>query len=226
MHIDGNGNLVDAEGKIIKTKEELEAVVKTDVNALVQAKVEEGLKEIKSKLDGAYSQRDEALRKAAEKEAAEREAEKKRLEAEGKHKELADMRVAEERARREAAEAKVTALTRDGVVRQVLSDLEFRNARANDIAFKEIIADLHQNAEGNWVSKSTGLDIPSYVKKFSEDPEQAFLFKTKENNGGGGNGGGQNNGGGGGTPTKLTKSVFAYTQAELLEMAEKGQLTR
>lgn len=209
-----------------KAAEEAEAARKATnkddddlVEKLVEERVAEQLKEIKGKLDNAFSARDEALRKLKEKEEADKAAEIKRLQDEGKHKEVLEMQLAEERATREALEKRNTELSRDVVVRTALSGLEFRNDKAADIAFKEITGQLVQNDSGVWVHKS-GVSISDFIGAFAKDEEQSFLFKTKTNNGGGSS---SNNAGGTNTTGK-PKSLFEMSQDEVIKLAREGKL--
>lgn len=185
---------------------------------LVQKQVDEQLAEVKKNLDKAYKARDEANAKLAEKEAAERAAELKRLEEEGKHKEAAEIRIAEERAARTAAEKKVVELTRDVNVRGILSTLEFRNEKAADIAFREVIEQLTQDSSGAWIHKS-GKSIKEFVESFAKDEQQSFLFKPKMNSGGG-----TGTGGGTGGGTGDYKSIFDLSQEEVLKLAAEGKI--
>lgn len=201
-----------------KTPEELAAEETARINALVAAKVEENLKEIKGKLDTAFGQRDEALRKLEEKKLAEQEAEKKRLFDEGKLKELAEMQLAEERAKREALEARNIELSRDVELRTALAGKDFKGERTTNIAFKEIVADLVKDDKGNWQHKS-GVSISAFVEKFCADEENSFLFKVKANNGGGSTNSTNNT-----RQTSKPKSLFNLSQDEVLKMAEEGKL--
>jgi len=197
------------------------------IERLVKERVEESLKDIKSKLDGAYSARDEALKEKARLEQEKKEAEMKRLEEEGKHKELYEMkleeerkRAAEEKAKREALEARNTELTRDVAVRDALNGLPFRNQTAAEMAFKEITGQL-VNKDGVWVHRS-GISVKDFVKAFSESTEQSFLFQPKSNSGAGSGPGANQGGTGGGNKNKV--SLFDLPQSEVLAMAARGEL--
>ena len=190
-----------------------------DIEALIQERLNEALKDVKAKLDKAYGARDEALTKVKEFEQKEREAEIKRLQEEGKHKEVLEMQLAEERAAREALEKRNTELSRDVTVRAALSGLEFRNDKAAEIAFKEITSQLTQNENGVWVHKS-GVSVNDFIGAFAKDEDQSFLFKTKTNNGGGSS---SNTAGGTNTAGK-PKSLFEMSQEEVLKLAREGKL--
>lgn len=192
----------------------------TSVDKLVEEKVQENLKPIKGKLDEAYKARDEALKRLAELEQKSKEEHMKRLEEEGKHKELLELKLAEERAKREALEKRNTELARDVKVRSSLANLQFRNDRAIEIAYKEIVSNLVQDENGNW-RHTSGVSIDDYIQAFSKDEDNAFMFKVKANTGGGT------------TATSAIsqtqsskKSLFEYSQDELLKMAQEGKLRR
>lgn len=200
------------------TTETTTSTPKTDIpEDVLNAAIDEKLKPIKSKLDAAYAQRDEALKKLAEKEAKEREAELKRLEEEGKHKEAYEMRLAEEKAKREAAEEANVKLTRDLELKTALSSLPFRNDNASRMAYQELVGTLVRNEQGVWVTKS-GQTIDAAVKAFQENENNAFLFKPKANTGGGT------------TTVKTTevdtkpKSLFELSQEEVMKLAAEGKL--
>lgn len=190
-----------------------------DIDKIVQEKIDEQLKEIKSKLDKAYGSRDEALAKVKEFEKKEREAELKRLQEEGKHKEAFEMQLAEERAARTAAEKRNIELTRDIDVRSALTNQPFRSDNALEMAYREIVGQLVQNEQGVWVHK-TGLSIRDYVKAFAENDSNSFLFKVKASSGSGSSGVNTSNN------TSEKKSLFAMSQEEVLDMARKGKLRK
>jgi hypothetical protein len=191
-----------------------------DVEALVKARVDEALKDIKDKLNKAYGARDEALKKIAEFEQRDREAELKRLQEEGRHKEAFELQLAEERARREALEKQNTELTRDLQVRNALSAQPFRNDNALEMAYREIVGQLVRNEQGVWVHKS-GVSIKDYVKTFTDSAENEFLFKPKVSNGAGS---------GTGKPADTSgtskKSLFEMTQEEVIKLAQEGKLPK
>lgn len=188
-----------------------------DIDAIVQAKLDEALKDIKGKLDKAYGARDEALKKIAEIEQKEREAELKRLQEEGKHKEAYEMQLAQERAAREALEKRNVELTRDIEVRNALATHPFRNENALEMAYKEITGQLVKNDNGVWVHTS-GASIRDFVKGFAESQDNSFLFKPKVSTGAGAAESSTNTG------STEKKSLFQMTQAEVLKMAREGKL--
>lgn len=188
-----------------------------DIDKLVQAKVEEQLKDIKGKLDKAYGTRDETLKRLAEYEQREKEAELKRLQEEGKHKEAFELQLAEAKAQTEALQKRNVELTRDIDVRNALGSLDFRNESATEMAFREIVGQLVQNDTGSWSTRS-GMSIKDFARTFSENPENEFLFKPKTSSGGGS------------SPTKPTsesnKPLLSMSQEEILKLAAEGKLPR
>ena len=189
------------------------------VKKLVEERIGESLKPIKEKLDKAYSARDEALKKVAEFERKEKEAELKRLQEEGKYKEAYEIQLAEEKARREAIEKRNIELTRDLEVKNTLTSVEFRNERAADVAYKEIVSNLVQNENGAWVHRS-GVSVKDFIKSFVDDENNAFLLKPKASSGSG-------------ISSVKTlpasgekKSLFSMSQDEVLKMAREGKLRR
>lgn len=224
MSVENNvGNKVD-ENSVDEAKVNDSGVKKPDaessIEKLVQEKLEEALKPIKGKLNESYKARDEALKKLAELEQKQKEEHMKRLEEEGKHKELLELKLAEEVARREAIEKRNTELSRDVKVRAALSNLDFRNQRAVEIAYKEIVGNLVQDENGNW-KHATGVSIEDFVEAFTRDEENAFLFKVKANAGGGTTSTSTST-----TSTTKKKSLFDYSQEELLKLAQEGKLRR
>lgn len=190
------------------------------VQKLVKERIDAELAPIKNNLDKAYAARDAALKKIAEFEQKEKEATLKKLEEEGKFKEAADLRVAEAQAKIAALEKHNTELSRDVQVRDALKSYQFRNDRASDMAYKEIVANLVQNEAGLWVHRS-GISIRDYCDAFSKDEEQSFLFKAKVNSGGGSSNNANN---GDATQNTGKKSLFKMTQAEVLKLAAEGKL--
>lgn len=188
------------------------------VEKYVAERVNSSLKDIKAKLDSAFEARDLALKKIAEYEKKEREAEVKRLKEEGKEREAYEMQLAQERAAREALERQNTELTRDVEVRGLLSGLNFRNDKANEMAYREIIQQLVRDEKNIWVHRS-GIPIKEFIKQFAESDDNAFLFKAKVSTG---------SGTAGPTGKKETssgkKSLFSMSQEEVIKLATEGKL--
>lgn len=188
---------------------------KDDLEKIIQERVAAELADIKGKLDKAYEQRDEAVRKAVNYEEEKKQQEIKRLEEEGKIKEASDMRIAELQEKLSLMEKKNTELTRDSVVRDALKGLEFRNETAADFAYRDVVSQLVQNENGQWVHR-TGASIKDFIETFRKDENKDFLFKPKQSSGTGG------------TPPKPTggfdtnKPLSEMTLEEQLAAAESG----
>lgn len=213
------GDATDTTPIVIPTTDPKDADM---VAKLVRDRLDNELKPIKGKLDNAFKARDEALAKIAEFEKREREANLKQLEAEGKHREAFELRLAEERAANAALRAEVTKLSRDVSVKDALKSYSFRNDNAADMAFKEIVGNLVQNDQGQWVHRS-GITVRDYCEAFSKDENQSFLFKQKANTGTGASG----VSGTSGVPNSNGKrSLFDMSQAEVLKMAAEGKIGR
>lgn len=161
-----------------------------DVAKMVQAKVDENLKDIKEKLDKAYQARDEAARKAAELEEQRRLENVKRLEDEGKHTEVAQLKISHMEGQLKAAQARITELTRDAAVDAAIGGLSFQSPAAAKAARREIVDQLVCNDEGVWLHK-TGVSIKDAVSAFEKQEENAFLFKPKTTTGSGYDGSGK-----------------------------------
>jgi hypothetical protein len=158
------------------------AMDSAELAKIVQAQVDEQLAGIKEKLNSAYSQRDEAVSRAVAFEEEKKAATIGRLEEEGKHKEAADLKMAELSAKLEARDKQITQLTRDSAVRDALKGLDFRNDTAADFAYRDVVDQLTQNAEGQWVHR-TGSSIKDFIDSFRKDDDKEFLFKPKQSSG-------------------------------------------
>lgn len=165
-----------------ETPEENSAMPSEDLNKIIQAKVDEELANIKDKLNAAYSQRDEAVQKAVAFEEEKKRAEITRLEEEGKHKEASDMKLTEITAKLAEKEKQITELTRDVAVRDSLKGLDFRNDTAAEFAYRDVVSQLIQNENGQWVHK-TGASIKDFIDSFRKDDDKEFLFKPKQSSG-------------------------------------------
>ena len=104
-------------------------------------------------------------------------------------------------------------------MKSILGTLNFRNEAATEMARRDIVGQLVQNDDGTWVHRS-GVSIADFAKAFSENIENAFLFKPKVSSGGGSS-----------TTTKTVdssgdKSLFAMSQEEVLKHAANGGVRR
>ena len=187
-----------------------------EIQAMIKSAVAEAVKDIKTKLDVAYTKRDEALQKVSEFEQKERDLEIKRLQDAGKDREAFELQLAEMKANQETLQKRNLELSRDVDARQALSAFAFRSEKAAKMAFDEVTSQLVQNEKGEWVHKS-GVTVKDFVKTFAENEDNAFLFKQKQNSGNGS----QNI-----PPSSNTnkKSLFEMTQDEVLQMAAEGKL--
>lgn len=204
----------------------LEAADKDLVTKLIDQKVRESIADIKTKLDGAYSARDDALKKIEEADRKKRTEELAALEAAGKHKEAFDIKIAEANTkyatlemRNKELEKQVLELTRDASLKDHLRDTrKFRSTKASDMAFQEIRGQLVRNDKGEWVHRS-GVSVEDFVGAFIKDEANDFLFEPEINTGLGGN----KPGAGG---DAANKSLFERSQAEVMRMAAEGRLPK
>ena len=199
------------------TKIEETKVDNTDIKSLVDAEVAKAIKNIKSNLDNAYSERDEALAKVAEAESQKQKAEIEALEKQGKHSEVMQMKIAEMSAKLETYEQKNTELSRDNAVRSQLNSLNFKSDKAAKMAYQDIVGSLKKDATGNWVHEN-GLSISDAVSSYAKDDNNAFLFSVKANAGSGINPAKPASG------NNPVKSIKEMSTDELLANIEKGNV--
>ena len=191
-----------------------------DVEALVAARVDAALKKMKENLDKAYAAREPAEGKAKELEEKQRKLEIERLESEGKLAEALQKKLDDAVSENATLKKRVVELTRDVTLSEQMNGLTFRNERAAKLAYKEIVGELVQDAEGEWKHKS-GLSIKDFVKKFSEDEDQAFLFKPKQSSG---TGLSRTADEGGKSAKDKKTSLFDMSQEDVLKLAAEGKL--
>jgi len=153
-----------------------------ELQKIIQAKVDEELASIKEKLNSAYSQRDEAIQKSVSFEEEKRLSAIAQLEEDGKHKEASDMKLTEITAKLAARDKQIVELTRDGAVRSALKGLDFRNDTAAEFAYRDVVSQLTQNENGQWVHK-TGASVKDFIDSFRKDDDKEFLFKPKQSSG-------------------------------------------
>lgn len=175
------------------------------------------LADIKEKLNGAYSARDEANKQLAKLAEEKRLADIQALKDAGKHVEAAAAELAAVKAENEALKNVNTNLSRDNGVKDAIKGLDFRSTKASDTAFKEIVDQLVRNEQGQWVHK-TGVSIDAFITAFSKDEENSYLFKPKASSGSGSSSQRNTNTNDGST------SLFKKSQAEVLALAAAGQL--
>jgi len=158
-----------------------------------------------------------AYKKRKEEEEKRRAAEIAKLEAEGKSAEAAAEKLKQTQAEAEALRKKNIELTRDNELSRIMGEHKWRNSQAQDMAYRTIVSELVQDANGQWVHK-TGKSVKDYVSAFVTSEDNAFLMQPKQSSG---LGGGQPPAGG--TPTEK-KSIFSMSQAEVLKLAAEGKL--
>jgi len=181
--------------------------------------VAEKLKDIKGRLDTVYSERDglkKQLQEATDKLA---KAERDRLVAEGKELEALKLQTTDLAEQNKVLQAQLVAATRDSQLNAMLASLPFRTDKARAQALREITADLTQTSDGAWVTKA-GVPLDAFVKSYSEDAENTYLFKPKTSSGGGSTSTNP------ATPTNGKKSLFEMSQTEVLKLAKEGKLRR
>ena len=199
------------------TKVEETKADNTDIKSLVDAEVAKAIKNIKSNLDNAYSERDNALAAVAEAKSEKQKAEIEALEKQGKHSEVMQMKIAEMSAKLETYEQKNTELSRDNAVRSQLNSLNFKSDKAANMAYQDIVGSLKKDATGNWIHEN-GLSISDAVSSYSKDDNNAFLFSVKANAGSGINPAKPASG------NNPVKSIKEMSTDELLANIEKGNV--
>ena len=199
------------------TKVEETKVDQTDIKSLVDAEVSKAIKNIKSNLDNAYTERDKAIAAVAEAKSEKQKAEIEALEKQGKHSEVMQMKIAEMSAKLETYEQKNTELSRDNAVRSQLNSLNFKSDKAAKMAYQDIVGSLKKDATGNWVHEN-GLSINDAVSSYAKDDNNAFLFSVKANAGSGINPAKPASG------NNPVKSIKEMSTDELLANIEKGNV--
>jgi len=183
----------------------------------IEAIVEERLAKMKANMDRMASERDEALKLKVELEAKQKEETIARMKEEGKLQEALEMELAEAKAKLDVYAKETTQLKRDGVLNDALAGMDFRNDKSRDMARREIVDQLVQNEEGQWVH-STGSNIRDYVEAYSKSEDNSFLFRVKSNTGAG-------TGNPAGAPsTDVSKPISEMSTQEILALASKGKL--
>ena len=217
---DGEGDKGKAPEGGEPTTKKSDPVDKELVDKYVEERVKESLKDVKSKLDSAFEARDAALKKIAEYEKKEREAEVKRLKDEGKEREAYETQLAHERAARQALEEENTKLTRDVEVRGLLAGYTFRNDKANELAYQDIVKQLVRDEKGQWVHRS-GIPLKEFIKVFADSEDNSFLFKARVSTGGGSAGPKDKSDTSGGK-----KKLSEMSQDEVIKLALEGKLPK
>lgn len=166
------------------SKKELtpEEIAALPVAEQVEYLVSERLKPIKGKLDESFRQRDEYKKKIDEMSKAQQKAQLEALRKEGREADALKMELETARRELEAANQRITGLTRDNELNGALGSLTFRNARSRTIAFKELSPQFKADASGIW-RDADGKTIAQAVESFKNDEENAFLFEPIRNSG-------------------------------------------
>jgi len=212
--------ILSAEAKLVEAEADAkpdETPKDEDIEARVERLADEKLAKMKANMDKMAEKLAKSEKEKDDLDKSQKEEKMKQLEADGKLQELAEMKVTEAEAKLKVLTAENTSLKRDQVVSSALASLEFKNERSREMARRDVIDNLEQNDDGNWVSKD-GKTIASFVEDYSKDPDNEFLFRAKMNTGKG------MDNPGGTSDTTPKKSVLDMTTDELLKLAQKGKL--
>jgi len=144
----------------------------------IQAAVDAQLAKMKANMDRMAKERDEALTIKNQMEADVKAAKIKQLEADGKLQEVAEMKIADLESKLKVYESENTKLNRDVVLNNRLSSLDFRNDRSRDMARKDIVDQLVQDANGAWSHKS-GASIDDFVESYSKSEDNSFFIPSE-----------------------------------------------
>lgn len=196
---------------------------KDEFDAALKDAVSDALSEFKTKMDALDKDRKAAIaraekleRSAAEEEAKRKDEEAERLKADGKALEALELKLSEQNKVIEQLRNANVSLTRDAQLKSYLAVLPFKNARALDMAYRDIVGELEEK-DGQWLHKS-GTTLQAYVGGFAASPDQAFLFKQPPTSGSRASGDPSTGGAEGSVP--LSK----LPQTELLRLAAEGKL--
>jgi hypothetical protein len=189
-----------------------------NVQELVNAEVAKAIKNIKGNLDNAYNERDSYKSEIAKIKADAQATEIATLEKQGKHQEVMAIQMQELTKKLETYETKNTMLSRDNAVRAQLNGLDFKNEKAANMAYSDIVSNLSKTADGEWKS-TDGSTITEAVSSYGKSDSNSFLFNVKAN------------AGSGNTPAKSavgnkpTKSIKEMSQDEVLKAVADGSIT-
>lgn len=203
---------IEAEDTVVEEK-----TTKESSDNDIEAIIEERLAKMKANMDRMVKERDDALKAKAEIEKAKKDAEIARMKEEGKMQEALEMELAEAKAKLGLYEKDITSLRRDSVVNNALASLDFRNEKSREMARREIVDNLVQDENGQWVHTS-GTSIKDFVETYSKSDDNSFLFRVKSNSGAG------TSTPSGVSETDAKKSIGQLTTQEILALAAKGQL--
>lgn len=204
----------DPNGEVVPPKKDETPPKKGD-----ESSNDEEFKTLKGNLSKAYGERDTLKSELEDLKKEKRDAEIQRLKDEGKDREAFDAQLSDKDTVIAGLEKRIIELTRDNEVRQILAGHSLRNERAAELAYDSIIKELVQDEKGTWVHRA-GKSVKDFIAAFSEDEDNKFLFKEKENRGTGN------------PPTVKTDAppkeqsgkLAGKTAKEIIGMARKGQL--
>lgn len=188
----------------------------SDFHKAVEAAVQERLADMKEKMNSLDKKLKESEREKTRAEELKKQAEIKALEDAGEHTKAAERRLVEAQEKLRISEEKVTRLTRDAQLKEALREVPFRNAAAQEYAYKVLVDDLIQDSNGQWVHKS-GVPIAEHVQYFFKLEENNFFIKPKQNSGAGTSTGQASD-------TTIKKKPSEMTSEEILKAAKEGRL--
>ena len=160
----------------------IEAPEDEDTRTDAEKALDKAKTDFKDKMDKLNKRAKDAEDRATALEAAERKREQERLKANGQLSEAFELEKADLLSRLESLEAANTALSRDREVRDAMTGYEFRTAKAQTAAIREITDDLVKDEKGVWVAKS-GESVDEYVKAFFEAEDNSYMLKPKRTSG-------------------------------------------
>jgi len=197
------------------TKEEFDAAIKDAVS--------DALAEFKTKMDALDKERRNAVARTErlDKELKAEEARREQLEAEhntalSKSKEVFEAKLSEQTKAFEELRNLNVALTRDTQLKGALAGLPFKNAKASDMAYRDIVNQLVEK-DGEW-RHTSGCTMQEFVNKFAADADQSFLFVQSATSGSGAGSSRRS------SSETGYKSLSDLPQSELLRLAEEGKL--
>ena len=187
----------------------------------VEKAVAARLKDLKAKVDTAYSQRDLSIKEVEELKQKLSEQETAKLKAEGKEIEALELELSQERAKAETLAKRNIELTRDLEIKSILNGYDFRSDKASKMAFSEITGQLLQTETGSWQGRN-GDKVEKIITDFMTSEDNEFLLKPKANSGSGNTTPASQK-----TQSSTTKgSLFERTQEEVLQMAAEGKFRK
>ena len=152
-----------------------------EIQAAIDKQVSDAVKDIKSKLDNAYADRDAAREKAstAEKAASTltRDQDIALLRAREEGRTTAETKLAETAARIKALEDHNRQLSRDQALSEAMTGFSFRTPAAQSMARELLLKDVQQDETGKWVAKDCRA-VSELVKTTLSSEDHSFLLKA------------------------------------------------